>query len=213
MTTQAAKATAAAAGKTPQALGTEPEIQAEPAVSEDERLAQGEADRESAANEVEALRAQLAVETQRRLEAEGRFAGLQQYVDPSQVSEATSEFDLAVQGKPADEGGVFTEDDTHRTWRIVARNPNYGGETEGFTFSRGESIATGLPSNASPERVRVRQLRLNGLRNYDFAYRTKNARGQNVTRVEPGYRVLTEEQYEAEYRDRIEDGDELPEDL
>lgn len=124
---------------------------------------------------------------------------------------------------------VFTEDDTHQTWRIVSRNTNYNGETEGIGFSNGEAVATAIPSIVSCPyesmeacagategrlcRIHRRVRQLNGFMGYPYIYRVKNARGVTVTRREPGYRVLTEEQYEAEFGDSEADGDELPEDF
>lgn len=197
---------AAAPAKTPEALGTEPAVAVEERPDEDARLAADEQDVAALQAQLEAARAELAAANERA----AMFSAHAQLSDPSTATQ--SEYEVAAEGLPAEEGGLFRRADAFKPWRVIARNPNYTGETEGFGFSRGQSVIAPLPQAASEARVSLRMLRLNGLRNYDFHFRTRE-RGRNVTKVEPGYRVLTPDQWEAEYADRIDEGEELPEDL
>lgn len=115
---------------------------------------------------------------------------------------------------------VFLEPAAHQTWRVIARNREYAGETEGFGFNRGEAVIPALPVNVrcpheSAERcersgticrLHTRLLRLNNLTNYPFASRQLNQRTKRVrTVMTPGYEVLSEAEYEARYGDRDDD--------
>ncbi len=100
----------------------------------------------------------------------------------------------------------FDREAVFQTWRVVARNPNYAGETEGFQFGRGEAVVPALPSGASEERVETRLLRLNNLQNYPFSYRAVNQRTKRIRTVTvPGYEVMSEAEYEARFGDRDDD--------
>lgn len=116
---------------------------------------------------------------------------------------------------PQAQGGRhhFTREDAFKQWYVVARNSEYAGETEGFQFSNGIATIAPLSQRASEERVEERVAHLYGLENYPYSYRTKNARGAWVTRTIPSYRVLDQEQYDAEFADDGEESDELPDDF
>lgn len=124
---------------------------------------------------------------------------------------------------------AFEAQHVYQTWHVLSRNPNFAGETCRLNFSNGEAVLPALPASAKcPHeslevcgirtegqycRVHQRMMQLNALLGYPYIYRVQNARKQTVTRREPGYRFLSEAQYEAEFAEREHDGAELPEDF
>lgn len=183
--------------------------------NEDQRLAELEANNaaleqevierqrqlDAQANEIERLRAESAAR-------EASMSALEREATASEPARASAP------AKPAEQGGNFTAEDAYRTWRVRARNGSFTGETEGFAFSNGQVLIPGLPRTASPQRVTVRVLRLNNLRNYPVFEREANPRTRRLeTKRYEGYQVLTPEQYEALYPQDDTDGDEIPEDL
>lgn len=102
-----------------------------------------------------------------------------------------------------------------QTWRVIANNPAYNGTTEGFGFTNGEAVISALPRSASCKdsletceragridncALHKRMMHLAALTNY-VAYRSVRDPRTNRDRLEqiPGYRVLSEAQYEAEF--------------
>jgi hypothetical protein len=188
------------------------------AENEDQRLAELEANNAALEQEVIERQRQLdaqANEIERlRAESAAREASMSALEREAEVSEAAKTAAPAKPAKPAEQGGNFTTEDAYRSWRVRARNGSFTGETEGFAFANGQVLIPGLPRTASPQRVAVRVLRLNNLRNYPVFEREANPRTRRLeTKRYEGYQVLTPEQYEALYPQDDTDGDEIPEDL
>lgn len=113
--------------------------------------------------------------------------------------------------------GNFSDTDAYRTWRIIARNREFTGETEGIGFSNGIATISGLPKSVKPcdrdcgvdgDRCRFhdRIFHLSNLRNYPAFVRVQDERtGKRRTEQVEGYRVLSEEEYEREFGDTEED--------
>lgn len=109
---------------------------------------------------------------------------------------------------------TFTEDDAYVTYRVVAHNKNYSGQTEKFGFSNGVASVLGLPKSVScPHgsfevcqratagdlcRLHERVLHLNGLMNYPFITREQTRAGVRSVQHNT-YRVMTEDEYEREF--------------
>jgi hypothetical protein len=104
----------------------------------------------------------------------------------------------------------FTEEDAYQTWRVIARNPQYTGETEGIGFSNGVATISGLPKSVKCStgceaegdlcRLHLQVRRLNNLRNYPVFVPTRDARTNKRVPVKvEGYRVLSEAEYEQEF--------------
>lgn len=118
----------------------------------------------------------------------------------------------AAKAANAGDSRLFSEQDAFVTWRIVARNPTYTGETEKVGFSNGQATLSGLPksSKCTPGcgadgdlcRLHDRVFHLNNLLNYPSFQRSLDERtNRRVTARYEGYRVLSEVEYEAEYGD------------
>ena len=110
---------------------------------------------------------------------------------------------------------TFTEEDAYKTFRVVARNPEFTGETEKIGFSNGIATVSGLPASVTCERgredcarytdgagdvcrVHDRVLHLNNLLNYPFVKRIGTRQGPRSV-IENTYRVLSDEEYEQEF--------------
>ena len=107
---------------------------------------------------------------------------------------------------------VFTTEDAYKTWRVIARNTQYTGETEGIGFSNGMATVSGLPKTVRCDgscgsdgelcRLHERVFRLNNIRNYPVHVATRDERTKKrVISKQDGYRVLSETEYEAEFGD------------
>lgn len=112
----------------------------------------------------------------------------------------------------------FTEDDAYKTWRVISRNKEYTGETEGVGFSNGIATISGLPKSVKPCpdmrcsvngelcRFHERLFHLNNLRNYPAFIRVEDERtGKRRTEQVSGYRVLSEEEYDREFGEQEAD--------
>lgn len=112
-----------------------------------------------------------------------------------------------------DRYGNFTEEDAYKTWRVISHNRELTGSTEGFGFSNGQAVVTGLPKtvkhysadcneNGELCRLHERVFRLNNLMNYPGYMRVMDERsGKRKTERFEGYRILSEEAYEREFGD------------
>jgi len=102
----------------------------------------------------------------------------------------------------------YTEADAFKTWRILSHNPTYTGETEGFGFSNGQATVSALPrslqchgcSEEDPCRIHQRIAHLNNIENYPRYVAVKQANsGRQRLDQRSVYRILSEEEYEAEF--------------
>jgi len=114
-----------------------------------------------------------------------------------------------------DKSGNFLIEAVFQTWRAVSRNENFTGETETFGFSNGEAVIPAIPRSARCTleaevcerrgqecRMHDRIRHLNNLANYpryDYV-RTRQGVKANESNT---YRVLSEDEYDAEYGQRV----------
>lgn len=117
--------------------------------------------------------------------------------------------------KPAGPRAKFETEDAYKTWRVLSRNPQYTGGTEGIGFSNGQASVPGLPrsvqcrctSNSRETgegncRLHERLDKLNGFLNYPSYERVQNPQTKRfVYQKVDSYRVLTEAEYDAEFGD------------
>lgn len=111
----------------------------------------------------------------------------------------------------------FVDEDAYKTWRVIAPNNTFTGETETFGFSNGQASIVALPKSVRCRglcdresgdlcRVHSRVFHLNNLLNYPTFHRITDERtGRRSTEMRDGYRVLSEEEYEREFGDNEED--------
>lgn len=96
---------------------------------------------------------------------------------------------------------IFEREDVYTTWRVLSKNPNYDGETEGFGFHRGVATIGALSRTASETRVQERLMHLHALNSYQFSENVEDRRGNSVLRSGWTYTVMTDDEYEAQYAD------------
>lgn len=110
---------------------------------------------------------------------------------------------------------TFTDEDAYKTFRVVARNATFTGETEKIGFSNGIATVSGLPASVTCDRdrsactqytdgsgdvcrVHDRVLHLNNLLNYPYVERMETRQGMRSV-IKNAYRVLSDEEYEQEF--------------
>ena len=108
----------------------------------------------------------------------------------------------------------YASEDAYATFRVMAHNPTFTGETEGIGFSNGMATVHGLPKTVTCDlefedcmqrsdatgdvcRVHERVFRLNNLLNYPYVERVESQSGPRSV-IKNAYRVLSESEYEEE---------------